>query len=256
MDEPKVETIRIGVDWMDRLLPAGFPIRTSTVITGPGGSGKPLIGETIVSAWLREGGSVVFMSLQYPSRDFLLTSLRNVAGIDLSLYKGRVAFIQLDATIDAMEDVDAEGFRANLVKPDVWDAALERACRMVPDAGPGVLVFGSALNLLLFSPTYGEAILERMRRTVAEDKTRTYLFSASTTAKREEIAVLEEAADNLIMSHSKKDPFRLYMRILRMKGVPFVSEEIEVPFPPAMLEEIKDVAEHSRRRVIPLISKI
>ncbi len=36
------------------VLPEGLPLNTSTVITGSGGSGKPLIGETFVSAWLKE----------------------------------------------------------------------------------------------------------------------------------------------------------------------------------------------------------
>ena len=50
-------------------------------------------------------------------------------------------------------DYGPEGnrFKANVVKPNVWDAALERAFAMVPDEGPGILVFCSALNLLLFS---------------------------------------------------------------------------------------------------------
>ena len=44
--------------------------------------------------------------------------------------------------------------------------------------------------------------------------------------------------------------------IKRMKDVPFVSEEVLVPIPPGALSDVKEVAEHSRKRVIPLISKI
>ncbi|MEA1976877.1 MAG: hypothetical protein U9N80_03155 [Chloroflexota bacterium] len=34
-------------DWFDRLLPDGLPISSSTLLSGPGGSGKPLVGNVI-----------------------------------------------------------------------------------------------------------------------------------------------------------------------------------------------------------------
>ena len=251
-----MKTIFTGQEWFDRLLPEGFPLKTSTLISGPGGTGKPLIGDTIVAAWLRQGGSVVFMSLQYPSTDFIVTSLKMVAGLNLGDYADRTAFIELDATMEGMEKKPGNHVRANVVKPDIWVAALDTAADMVPDEGPGILVFGSALNLLLFSPTYGRAILEQMKRTMIEDRRRTYLFSASTTAKKEDIAEIEAVADNLMMARSEKEPFRLYFRIIRMKDVPFSMDEVEVPIPPQHLREIKAVADHSRKRVIPQVSQL
>ena len=251
-----MKTIFTGQAWFDKLLPEGFPLKTATLISGPGGTGKPLIGDTIVAAWLRQGGSVVFMSLQYPSTDFITTSLKMVAGLDLADYADRTAFIELDATMAGMEKGPGNHIRANVVKPDIWVRALDEAAGMVPDEGPGVLIFGSALNLLLFSPTYGRAILEQMKRTMIEDHRRTHLFSASTTAKKEEIAEIEAVADNLMMARSQKEPFRLFLSILRMKGVPFSTDEVEVPIPPQHLHEIKAVADHSRKRVIPQVSQL
>ena len=140
---------------------------------------------------------VVFMSLQYPRRDFIFASLKAVAQLELADYTNQSAFIELDVTIERMEAPVDNGFKANLVKSHIWVKAIEQACSMVPDEGPGVLVFGSALNLLLFSPTYSAKTLEQMRRTLAEDKRRTYVFSASVKPKAAEIARLEEAADNV-----------------------------------------------------------
>ncbi|HEY84499.1 MAG TPA: hypothetical protein G4N96_05220 [Chloroflexi bacterium] len=251
-----MQTIHTGFAWFDKLIPNGFPTRTSTLIGGPGGSGKPLVGDTIVSAWLRQGGSVVFMSLQYPRRDFIFASLKAVAQLDLADYAEHTAFIELDARIEGMETPVGNGFKANLVKPHIWGKAIEQACAMLPDEGPGVLVFGSALNLLLFSPTYSAETLEEIRRTLAEDKRRTYIFSVSDKPKAKEISRLEEAADNVMISHKAQDAFILFMSIKRMKGVPFVSDEVEVPIPPEALQEMKEIAHHSRQRVIPLISKI
>ena len=251
-----METVRIGLEWFDNLLPEGFPVKTSTLVSGPGGSGKPLIGNAVVAAWLRAGGSVVFMSLQYPTRDFIFSSLKTVGDMDLNDYAEHAAFIELDPAHDGMAAPANGGFKANLVKPDIWEAAIEQACGMVPDSGPGILVFGSALNLLMFSPTYAAQTISKMRATLADDKRRTYLFSASTQPKAEQVRQLEQAADNLIMSHKEREAFVLHMSIERMKGVAFSNAEITVPIAPEALEEVKEVAHHSRQRVIPQISKI
>ena len=70
--------IHTGFEWFDRLLPEGLPVPNSFLLSGPGGSGKPLIGNVITSAWLREGGSVIFMSLQYPDHSFIAAGLKNI----------------------------------------------------------------------------------------------------------------------------------------------------------------------------------
>jgi hypothetical protein len=46
------------------------------------------------------------------------------------------------------------------------------------------------------------------------------------------------------------------MHIVRLKETPFIGDEVQVPIPPEALEGIKDVADHNRKRVIPLISEI
>ena len=251
-----MNTLHLQQEWFDRLIPEGLPIPSSTMLSGPGGSGKPLIGNVIVAAWLQQGGSVVFMSLQYPDHSFIAAGLEKISKLNLDDYKDRISFIELDATLEDMTPLMGNRFKANVVKPRVWDAALERACAMVPDEGPGILIFASALNLLLFSPTFGKGILEKMKAAARECGKYTVLFSASTTAKAEEIAELEAVADNLIMTHSTKSPFRLYMQIERIKGAPFISEETQVPFSAEVLTGVKEIADHSRKRVIPLVSKL
>lgn len=248
--------IHTGQPWFDRLIPEGIPTHTSTLITGPGGSGKPLIGNLITAAWLRQGGSAVFMSLQYPSQEFIAAALKRVAQVDLDDCKERVAFIELDITQEDVALAATNRLKANVVRPEIWDAAISEAYSLVPNEGPGILFFGSALNLLLFSPTYSTGVLERMKNTVQNDKQHTYLFTVSTSAQREQIAELEAVADNCIESRSVKSPFRLFMHVVRMKDSPFISDEVEVPFPSELLVEVKEVADHSRLRVIPSIRKL
>ena len=252
-----MDTLTITESWLSRLLPQGWPLGTSTLITGPGGSGKPLIGNALTASWLRAGGSVVFLSLQYPSHTFIAEGLGRTAGLDLDSFADHVAFIELNAEMEGTEEVDRHHIRANLVTPPVWTESLQVARRMVPGGGPGTLLVGSALNLLLFSPTYGARTLEEMKSTLTHPAQGvTSLFSVSSSAKKEMIVELETAADNLVLAHSARNPFRLYVRVQRMKGVPFDDSEIQVPFSPGMLKEMKEVAEHSRRRIIPLISSI
>jgi len=243
-------------DWFDQQLPEGLPIPSFTLLSGPGGSGKPLIGNVITASWLRQGGSVVFMSLQYPDHSFIVEGLKKISQLNLDLYQDRIAFIELDPSIDGLSPKDGNRFKANVVKPDVWDAAIEQACQMVPEEGPGILIFASALNLLLFSPTYKIGILEKMKEAARGGNKWTYLFSASTTAKAEEIKELEAAATNLIMTRSTKSPFQLYMQIERIGGANYISDEIKVPISADVLMGVKEVADHSRKKVIPLVSEL
>ncbi len=251
-----VDRLLTGKSWFDRLLPRGLPIPSVILLSGPGGSGKPLIGNLIAAAWLRQGGSVIFMSLQYPDHNFIVNSMKRVAQLDLKDYMGRIAFIELNATLEDLPPAEGNWFEANVVKPQVWDTALERACAMVPDEGPGILVFASALNLLFFSPTYGEAILDKVMATAQGEKGLTYLYSVSTTAKADMIAKLERVVDHLVMTRSSKKPFQLYLKIMRVTGAPFHSEEIQVPIAADVLTDVKEIADHSRKRVIPLVSQL
>jgi len=251
-----MKTIKADINWVDKLIPEGLPIKSTTVITGPGGSGKPLIGETFVSAWLKNGGSVVFMSLQYPGSEFITESIKRVARLDIQNYEEKIIFLQLDTEISGYKEVNKQLIHANLVKPEVWEKVLNVASGKLPDEGPGILIFCSALNLLLFSPTYGDAIFEKIKETIITNTDKTYLFSVSTSAKINEIAQLEKMADNLIFSRSEKEPFRLYMKIVRLKEVYFNPSEIQVPISPEILTHIKGMADHSRGKVLPTILKM
>lgn len=251
-----METLKTGTTWIDDIIPEGIPLKSTTLITGPGGSGKPLIGETFVSAWLKNGGSVIFMSLQYPTTEFIIESIKSVTGLNLNDYVKKTKFIQLDVEISGYKKMNSEVIHANLVKPDVWDKVLDIASKDLPNEGPGILIFGSALNLLLFSPTYGDSILEKIKSTITSNVDKTYIFSVSTTAKAEQIAELEKVADNLILSRNEKEPFRLFVKVLRMKDVRFKSTEIQVPISTTTFLHVKEIADHSRKIVIPAISKI
>jgi len=78
----------------------------------------------------------------------------------------------------------------------------------------------------------------------------------STTAKEKEISQIENIADNVLTSRSEKKPFRLFMKVLKMKNINYKSTEVQVPISPEILTHIKKIADYSRAKIIPAISKI
>lgn len=250
---------KMGQAWFDELMPEGLTVPSSTLISGEGGSGKPLVGFSMVSSWLKKDGSLVFI-LTSTGKDFVEGAMEKIYDIKLVDYKEKLKFVEfapsLEPSVSSIEKSGEGTIKANLVNPEVWDKAIEIASNQIKQKTElGTLVFASALNLLLFSRTYGEKILEKLRGVIKGDKTKTYLFTVSTTAHREKIRVLENAADNLMFTRTEK-PMKLFLKIIRMKDVPFSKNEIEVPLKTEDLRTIKNLAEKSRTNLIPMIARI
>ena len=243
-------------EWMGSVLPDGIPVGRTTLISGPGGSGKPLIGFSFVDAWLRAGGSVVVM-LTNSGADFVVETMRALYDIDLEEYGDRVVWVDFDPTmepsVDAMERT-SDIIRGNLVEPDVWQRALDDAIDRAPETEQGTLVFGSALNLFLFSPTYGDEMVEAFVDLAGADDESTRLFSVSTSAFEAEIDAVEEASDTVLLT--RMEEMTLYVRGERSASVPISEEEVAVPFTPDEINRIKSVAEETRDTIIPTIKGI
>lgn len=250
-----MENLKTNIPWLEELLPEGIKISSSTLISGPGGTGKPLVEFAFVDAWLKAGGSLIGVPLQYPSGELVWTAMLKLYGTDLNNYKGKIVFIQFDPFANDCVKIKEDTLQANVVKPELWDKAIEMAEDIVEKTELGTMVFGSALNLLLFSKTYGEAILDKLKNALQNDKSRTYAFAVSTTALADKIKILEDVADNLMFTRMEK-PMKLFLKIERMKNVEFVKEEKEVPISEALLKEINEIAEATRKTRIPEIMKI
>ena len=250
-----MNTLELEKEWLQKLLPEGFPYPSSTLISGPGGTGKPLVEFTFVSFWLRAGGSVVGIPLQYPTAELVKIAMNKIYKINLDDYHEKIAYIQFDPSVDGYKKIGNNTIKANLLKPDIWGGAIKKADDMIEKSTLGTLVFGSALNLLLFSPTYKRNIIKNLEDIIKNDKSRTYIFSVSTSAFADDIKIWENVTDNLMYTRMEK-PMRLFFRVSKAKGVKFSREEVEVPIPRKVLFEIKGVAEATRKRIIPEIRKI
>jgi len=251
----KMKTIEIEYEWLRKLMPEGFPYPSSTLISGAGGTGKPLVGLAFVSFWLRSGGSAVIILLQYSTTEFMESAMNKIYKINPENYRKKIVYIQFKPSIDGYKIVKDNVIEANLLKPDVWNDVIKKAESMLEKSDLGPLIFGSSLNLLLFSPTYKEDTVNSIENIMKNDKNRTYVFSVSTSAFADEIKRWEEAADNLMYTRMEK-PMRLFLKISRMKGVKFSEEEVTVPISKEMLVEMKNIAETARGKIIPELMKI
>jgi len=180
-----MKKLKLSQEWLIKLLPEGLPYPSSTLISGPGGSGKPLIGFSFIYDWLKAGGNVVFIALQYAETKFVKTSLRQLYNMDVDSYAGKVAYIQFGHNIETWEKINQNTLRANLLKPDIW----------------------------------------------------------------------EKAADNLMFARME-EKMKLYLSIDKINNEKVEPEEIQVPVKREILEQIKEVAECTRKREIPEIRKI
>jgi KaiC/GvpD/RAD55 family RecA-like ATPase len=244
-----------NIGWLDTLLPEGIVVPSSTLISGPGGTGKPLVEFAFVAAWLRAGGALIGIPLQYPSGEMVKAVMKKLYNIDMKEYSGRIIFVQFDPNTDGYEKTGDDSFRANMLKPEVWDSVIEEAEKVMDNTKLGTMIFGSALNLLLFSKTFKEIILSKLIDMLQNDKSRTYAFAVSTSAMANEIKLLEDVVDNLMFTRMEES-MKLFLKIERMKEVIFSGKEAEVPIPATMLKEISEIAEMTRKTRIPEIRKI
>lgn len=250
----------VNYDWFKQVVPEGLPVPASILLSGPGGSGKPLIGLGAVASWLQQGGKVIFVPLQYPDRSFTETDLKTLYGVDLAEYAGSVFFMAFDLErrpdVDDIQRTGPDMLNANFVNPDVWDAAVGMAVEALGPSERGTLIFGSAVNLLLFSKTYGEAMLGHLKALLQKDTAETYLLSLSNNVMADKIAELEAAADHLLLAEMTKPERDLTLRAVRVKDAPYKQEPIIVPFDKALLAEMKQLADASRQRNLPAIKQI
>jgi len=239
-----------NIKWIDEMLPDGFPMNTSTLVSGPGGSGKPLIGYMFASAYANQNGKLVII-LTSTDRQYAINIMK-IFGTDLEKIDDRVYYVELDPSIDGIEVIKDNWIKANLLKPEIWDEIIRKGNGYV---GGDEMVIASALNLLFFSKTYGERVYKKLKEILENDKDRTYFFTINSDAFKEKADALERASDNLMFSRMEQ-PMKLYLKISRMKGVRFSEKETQVPLSKDILKSIREEAERGKKNLIPAISKI
>lgn len=246
-----MKSFKISQDWLADLMPDGIHVPSSTIVTGPAGSGKELISSMIAASWLIRGGSLIHILTNY-NREHAkkLFTYHNVSTNDIA---GRIVYIDFDPQINDLKKVSKDELRANLLKTDVFEATIEKAQNMLPQSDSGIMTYMTALNMLLYSKTYGTAIFNKYLKMV-KDKQQ-YLFSFSNNIFADKMHEIENAADNEIYVHGT-GIMRLSLKIMKMKEVPFVQDEIETPFTEELISMHLKSIQQMRQTLIPIIRKI
>ncbi|MGB9781115.1 ATPase domain-containing protein [Caldanaerobacter sp.] len=244
-------------EWLKHLLFDGWEYEKPILVSGPGGSGKPLIGNFFADEWLRKGGSVIFMTASTSIETH--RRMMKYLGCDVEKYEEeeRVFYIELSPEIEEVEEISKNSMRANYVKPEVWDKAIDLAGKKVKKDGElGTLITSASLNLLFFSKTYGEKMYEKLISLVrGEDKSYFYVLTLNSDAYKDWARALEEAAYNLLLSGMNEE-MKLTLKVVKMHNVGFQEEEVIVPLTKEIVMEIKKEAESGRTNLIPLIRKL
>ncbi len=247
--------IKSDINWLNELFPKGFESKESILISGPGGSGKPLVALGIANAWLKAGGSIVNIPLQYPSMSMIKESMKSIYNMDLDDYKGRVSYIQFNPEIDGIKQKNESVIEANLVKPGQWKHAVEKAKTMVADTSLGVLVFASALNLLLFNRKYKDEVYESIKENLENVSDTSYLFTVANNVFTDDIKRWEETSDNLMVTHLD-DNMTLSLKVKKMHSVPYSQNWHVIPIESSKFDEIQAVAQSSRKKNVKAIKNI
>ena len=240
-----------GIIWLDRLMPQGLIIPSSNLISGPAGAGKPLVGALFVDAWLKNGGTLIHMLINF-KREYAENLLRH---FDPSLEKSKekIVFIEFDPLLEGIEKSDSMCIKANLLKPQIFDEALQMAASLLPESKLGSLLYGSAMNMLLFSETYGHTVHKKIVK-ILQSELNT-LFTISNNVMEEQTEEWENAADNVFYTHGT-GIMHLAFKIVKMKETSFSNEEVEVPLSEDELYSIRTEAEQARMNLIPIIRRI
>jgi hypothetical protein len=138
----------------------------------------------------------------------------------------------------------------------MWDQMLDKTYKMLNiNSDENVLIFGSALNLLLFAPKYREESLFNIKSLLENTQNFTYLFTVSNNVMGEDIAVWEKAANNLLFTEMNKEK-QLFIYAERINDKELNTNKYGIDIKPETLDEIKGIAEKNRKSLIPKLKKL
>ncbi|MBN2300707.1 MAG: hypothetical protein V3569_01715 [Acholeplasmataceae bacterium] len=241
--------------WLKELFPHGIDANESILISGPGGSGKPLVELAFVDSWLKNGGSVIGIPLQYPSLEMVNQSMYEIYKTDLKAYHKHVVMIAFNPTLNDEILIKDQVISANLILPGMWEKTMNEAISKLEPSKLGVLVFASALNLLLFNEHYKEDMLFLIKNILSGNTQYTSLFTVSNNVYPEDIKIWEDAADNLMFTELSQEKI-LTLFIKRIKHSYCTQHQKIIPIDAKVLSEIEIIAKSTRNKNIQAIKAI
>jgi len=202
-------------------------------------------------AWLKQGGTLVHLLINFDHQyaDKLLGHFSN----NLNKYKKQIVYIEFDPLMQGVGKKESNFLRANLLNPENLDQALNEAKTILSKYADDSLIYGSALNMLLFSKTYNTKIHKKLLNKI--DNGDNCLFTIANNTFEKQISKWEKTAHNLTYSHSNGKN-HLGFKIVRMDDVLFKKDEVEIPLSEEEMSSIRLEANKARKHLIPVIKEI
>ncbi|MFO7939706.1 MAG: hypothetical protein R6U66_08155 [Bacteroidales bacterium] len=202
-----MKKVKFTDNHLEPILPYGYPHPSSTLLKGNSMEGKLAFEWAFMADWLKAGGSLVVLLIQWTSVAHFKKAMAKSTDLDIARYEEHSMYVLFDAHLETCEQVDKHTTKANLLEPDTWNKVIDIAELQTKASSLGTLVVGGGLDLLLHSPTYSEWVLETVAQTLQQEKSRSYLMSVSASTETQEMSKWMESVDNLIeinRTHSKE----------------------------------------------------
>jgi len=193
----KLKSLKITQSWLNDLIPEDIKIPSTTVVNGPAGAAKAIIGSMMATSWLKQGGSLIHVLTNF-NRDHAerLLSYSNVKSEET---KGKIVYVNFDPKIKNHKQTSDDEFRANLLKPEVFSKVLKKSNKILSDSNTEILTYMTALNMLLFSKTYIKDVLATYFAKINKNSFNLFTFSDNVFA--DEMNGIREKADNIFYVH-------------------------------------------------------
>lgn len=245
------KTLKLKQDWLNDFIPEDIRIPSTTVVTGPAGAAKEILGSMIAASWLNLGGSLIHVLTNF-KRDHA-ERLFSYSNVNSGKTKGKIVYINFDPKINNYKQTSDDEFRANLLKPETFNKVLKKSEEILSDSNNDILTYMTALNMLLYSKTYKNDILTKYHSLINSESN--YLFTFSENIFADDMNKIKEKADNVFYVHGT-GIMHLSLKLQKINGNNISINEIETPITEEQINKHLLEIQNRRQELIPIIKRI
>ena len=245
------KTLKFKIDWLNDFIPEDIKIPSTTVVTGPAGAAKEILGSMIAASWLNIGGSLIHVLTNF-NRDHA-ERLLSYYDVNVDKLSNKVVYINFDPQTKKIKQINENEFQANILNPTTFDEVIDEAKNTLQKSNSEILNYMTALNMLLYSKTYSESVYNNYQSKI--NKNSFNLFTFSNNIFPEKISKLENKADNVFYVHGT-GILHLSMKMLKINGSKVSGKEIETPITEGLINKHLLEIQNRRKELVPIIKKI
>lgn len=247
----KLKSIKIAQSWLDDLIPEDIKIPSTTVVTGPAGTAKEILGSMIAASWLNQGGSLIHILMNF-KRDHA-EKLLSYYDVNVDKLSNKVVYINFDPQIKTIKQINENEFQANILNPVTFNTILNKAKNILQKPDSKILNYMTALNMLLYSNSYSKDILTKFYAMINNKLINLFTFSDNVFG--DEMNYIKEKAQNVFYVHGT-GIMHLSLKIMKINRNIISTNEIEMPINEELINQHLLEIQKFRQELIPIIKRI